>query len=511
MKKLICLVLIFVLMLTACSKWEIEIVDPTKPVEGESELIAPENEKEEKPVVSESDKIQENNGIQENDEPSVYEYAIMKIYESEEISQKDFVELSESEKEELISALNAESWTDVPEDWEADEALSGPVNLIQTIARDNMYISSDGEKTLITIEWGRDAKKQKFYHAPKEVAQNMENLRKEVQAQVLSEAEEPEIEEFSRLLVYGSDDYNITHAFSNEELSEWLSVLNPEEWKENSDEKEGGSLNKPIILSRSGRGALYIGTDQYGDEIALFKWGRMGNLTKSYIMPEGTLSSAKAFEKRMIRENPNIFTYPECLYDMSANAFLNRENDDYILYLADFLDCMRWNALVAETGKEYSGFSSPSELDGRVMFNQFMFVFDKGFTENGSLTQDAWYSYADERYHIPMADIHTVLGKYFADYSFEFEDHINYEEEYDSVVILQGYPVSSFRGETEVVSVTDNGNGTLTAVLESRLYHLDESDNMVLSENPEERSTIVFHPEDFRCLILSHKIESIGD
>ena len=28
MKKLICLVLIFVLMLTACSKWEIEIKEP---------------------------------------------------------------------------------------------------------------------------------------------------------------------------------------------------------------------------------------------------------------------------------------------------------------------------------------------------------------------------------------------------------------------------------------------------------------------------------------------------
>ncbi len=45
MKKLICLVLIFTMMLTACSKWEIEIVDPTKPVEGESELIVPEDEK----------------------------------------------------------------------------------------------------------------------------------------------------------------------------------------------------------------------------------------------------------------------------------------------------------------------------------------------------------------------------------------------------------------------------------------------------------------------------------
>ncbi|MBQ7937990.1 MAG: hypothetical protein IJ283_05800 [Oscillospiraceae bacterium] len=44
MKKIICLVLIFTMMLTACSKWNVEIVDPTKPVENEQELSVSEEE-----------------------------------------------------------------------------------------------------------------------------------------------------------------------------------------------------------------------------------------------------------------------------------------------------------------------------------------------------------------------------------------------------------------------------------------------------------------------------------
>ncbi len=41
MKKIICLVLIFTMMLTACSKWNLEIVDPTKPTESENEEETP--------------------------------------------------------------------------------------------------------------------------------------------------------------------------------------------------------------------------------------------------------------------------------------------------------------------------------------------------------------------------------------------------------------------------------------------------------------------------------------
>lgn len=44
MKKIICLVLIFTMMLTACSKWNVEIVDPTKPSEKEAEIVASESE-----------------------------------------------------------------------------------------------------------------------------------------------------------------------------------------------------------------------------------------------------------------------------------------------------------------------------------------------------------------------------------------------------------------------------------------------------------------------------------
>ncbi|MBQ8594961.1 MAG: hypothetical protein IJ406_03280 [Oscillospiraceae bacterium] len=47
MKKFICLLLIFTMMLTACSKWKVEIVDPTKPIENDSELVVPEEKKEE--------------------------------------------------------------------------------------------------------------------------------------------------------------------------------------------------------------------------------------------------------------------------------------------------------------------------------------------------------------------------------------------------------------------------------------------------------------------------------
>lgn len=46
MKKLICFVFAFIITLSGCSKWNVEIVDPTKPVEEESELTESEKEEE---------------------------------------------------------------------------------------------------------------------------------------------------------------------------------------------------------------------------------------------------------------------------------------------------------------------------------------------------------------------------------------------------------------------------------------------------------------------------------
>ena len=47
MKKLICLLLVFTMLFCGCSRWKVEIVDPTKPIENDSELVAPEEKKEE--------------------------------------------------------------------------------------------------------------------------------------------------------------------------------------------------------------------------------------------------------------------------------------------------------------------------------------------------------------------------------------------------------------------------------------------------------------------------------
>ena len=68
MKKIICIVLIFTVMLTACSKWKVEIVGPTKPLEKEQELVVPDKEK---PEESEQENITEEKPEEEIKEPEI--------------------------------------------------------------------------------------------------------------------------------------------------------------------------------------------------------------------------------------------------------------------------------------------------------------------------------------------------------------------------------------------------------------------------------------------------------
>ncbi len=184
MKKLICLVLIFTLMLTACSKWEIEIVDPTKPVEGESELIAPENEKEEKPEnipeekpedFSEEEIPAETEELTENDEPSVSDLAYISV------SMDERLPLSEKQKELIEELLQTESWTDVPEDWEGKETeMFPPYNIFESDGRGTLYVGPEGENTLIMLKWGENQKYKKYYFAPEEVAYDIEIFREKI-------------------------------------------------------------------------------------------------------------------------------------------------------------------------------------------------------------------------------------------------------------------------------------------------------------------------------------------
>ncbi len=500
MKKIICLLLILTMMLTACSKWKAEIVDPTKPVEEESAVSVSkaENEKAEEEI------------------PQLSDFIIMKICEGEETSEKDFVFLSEYEKDVFGIYIQQDSWVEVPEDWEGKGGLLSPANYFETGDGDIMLVSPEGENTLITIKYGYFNGSQKCYYAPKEVAFNIEEFRKELAEKVLLEETEPEIEDFCKILIYSDDNNSIHYEFSNKEYSEWISAAKPENWREDTSEKEGGSVLNPVVLSTAMNGTMYIGYDFYGDEIALIKYGRDRSLSKSYVMPEGTLSVIKDFEKKIIRENPNIFTYPECNYEMSADAFEKRENDGYILYLDELLMHCDWTAAKDDPKKPYTGFEDSMELNNKILFNVFMFAFDYcGNTAEQDLSKIAWYDSSDEKYHIPMDDIYTVLNKYLVNYWVDMEETgVNYEfdEEKREISIAGGYGITSTRyDDRKVVSVTDNGDGTVTAVVESHVYYMDENDNMILSEKPERRNTMVLQPDLFRCVVLSHKIESIND
>ena len=72
MKKIICLVLVFTMMLTACSKWNVEIVDPTKPIENNEELS------------SEAENIPDTSGDD-------YEEGPMEVYYGKQIVAVEFI------------------------------------------------------------------------------------------------------------------------------------------------------------------------------------------------------------------------------------------------------------------------------------------------------------------------------------------------------------------------------------------------------------------------------------
>ena len=321
--------------------------------------------------------------------------------------------------------------------------------------------------------------------------------------------DEPKIENYCKILLYSDDENYMYQKFSDEELSEWLSILKPEAWEEDTSERTG-SISSEIQLSSDFGTAMYLGFD-FENEVALVKWGKNDNLSKVYILPKGTIEAAKKFKEKMYNEYLDIFKFPERNYDLSAKAFLNRENDDYIFFLDELMMCCRWGE-----GIDFKGFESSGELNSKTFFNIFMYIFELcGAGQENNLAKLEWYQSADERYHIPMTDIYTILNKYFDNFHLNMEEtRVNYEfdEETDTIAIYGGYGIINYRGEDRnVVSVTDNGDGTITTIVEKYVYHMDDNDNMILSEKPEIRKIMVLRPENSRCVIESLKIENMGD
>lgn len=177
------IMLILVMFFAACG-WKVEIVDPTKPIENDSEL-----------VVSEEEEEKENE--EEEEVPEIYDFTTMKICEGEETSEKDFRELSADEKRHLEEILQKKKWEEVPENWEGKGGLLSPTNYLKNSYGDSLYISPEGENTLIVIKYGYFSKNQKCYYAPKEVAFDVEEFRKELFE--IAEEEEAEKERLKKI------------------------------------------------------------------------------------------------------------------------------------------------------------------------------------------------------------------------------------------------------------------------------------------------------------------------
>ena len=233
-------------------------------------------------------------------------------------------------------------------------------------------------------------------------------------------------------------------------------------------------------------------------------------------MPEGVFENAKAFLEKIKREQYSVFDYPECNYDMSVGAFVQRKNDEYILRLGRFLDCLSWPVATGlDSFADYKGYSSGAELNSKQLFNCFMFIFEENWlSEASGRTDMAWRNETDEQYHIPLDDINSILGKYFSGYSFDYtEITVNYEydEDIDGIIIPGGYGIGNqWYGDSKVSSVTDNCDGTITAVIEIHPFIANEEDGFDISEVPLIKNTLVLRPSEKGCICESFRIESIN-
>ena len=160
MKKIICFALIFAMLFSGCSRWKVEIVDPTKPVENEQELSVSEEEN--------TDDSQDNTEIPEEEkEPLITSYNKMKICEGEENSEEDFLNLRDDEINRITEILQQENWTEVPEGYEGKGGMLSPTNMLESPGKNGtLYVSPVDGQTLIVIKWGAGQKYQKKYFAP---------------------------------------------------------------------------------------------------------------------------------------------------------------------------------------------------------------------------------------------------------------------------------------------------------------------------------------------------------
>ena len=205
-------------------------------------------------------------------------------------------------------------------------------------------------------------------------------------------------------------------------------------------------------------------------------------------------------EKEVSYQNVDI-TMPEKLFDMTPESFANRDNDEYIKYLYKILSSTNWPGVTGISPSEYSGFESAKDFSSKILYNVFC-----------TAEEDYYdcYRVSDFEVVIPIEDIFNVLDKYFYDYNLNIDEiGINFEYTGEGKYIkapgfIGIYP--SVGVYYDIESVTDNGDGTVTAVIAMEKT-VEENHNFVPTGEIESRRIFNFTPAENSCKINYYRIE----
>ncbi|MGN0627373.1 MAG: hypothetical protein ACI4IT_05365 [Oscillospiraceae bacterium] len=199
-------------------------------------------------------------------------------------------------------------------------------------------------------------------------------------------------------------------------------------------------------------------------------------------------------------------SYPENQYVMDVEAFVSRENDEYIEFIYELIGARKWPAS-APSDPTYDGFTSGNEFNSSKLFNIFFAAID---SDNYKST---YYQDDKQCYVIPVSDINAVLDKYFIEYELDIHDttaNYTYLED-DKYICLPGYLsiIPPDYGH-HIDSVTDNGDGTVTvAIVEDGVAQID--DDLVYTGKDGAKVIFTLEPGDYYCHILSCRIERPND
>lgn len=192
--------------------------------------------------------------------------------------------------------------------------------------------------------------------------------------------------------------------------------------------------------------------------------------------------------------------YPENLYKMDVEHFVNRENDEYIHYLFRTI-----SSLCVQSVSDISYFEDVSISSGTELCSkQLMNIFFKAAEKNAN----CYWDEEQKCFLIPISDIYTVLGKYFFEYNLNISDtSYNFEYSEDKAMIkFPGFIGLDliFHGGYSIESVTDNGKGTVKVIIFENGTEM-VNDDIVPTGEISAIHTIIFKPTKKSCIICSYE------